>query len=418
VAEAILEIESIAAGGDGVARADGLVVFVPRSAPGDRARVEYQQHGGFARGAIAQLLQASSERVESSCQHYVDDRCGGCQLQHLSYEGQLRAKQRIVVDAVTRIGRVAAPRVAMHRSPDQWRYRRKLTLELRRMNGGLVAGLHRLDDPGSIFMLRDCPITRDDVIRSWREILLHGELLPSAPRLRASVLVLEGRSHLSVQGGRAWHNAGRLGEACASLNSIWWQPQLRREARPSSPRHLVFAREDSSGEGAAFAQVNEKAAALMTDFVINAVRSFAPATIVDAYCGVGRTTIALALQGSQVVGIEGNPLAVRSIAGALPEGSMAVTALVEEVIDRYLPADVVLVNPPRSGLHERVARALAREGAVRAGVVYTSCNPATLARDLARMPGFSIRSVDCFDMFPQTAHVETVCVLQREDSSS
>src|SRR5919108_5803324 len=103
-----LRVDSIAAGGDGVGRHNGLVVFVPRTAPGDVARVSVDQRDRFMRGRLLALLQSSEQRATPPCAHYVVDRCGGCQLQHLTYEAQLEAKTRIIRDALTRIGRVAA----------------------------------------------------------------------------------------------------------------------------------------------------------------------------------------------------------------------------------------------------------------------------------------------------------------------
>ena len=127
-------IDSIAAGGDGVARHENIVVFVPRSAPGDLVRVEAIQDGRLMRGTILEVLEASPDRVDPPCPHYTQDRCGGCQIQHLGYgQGQLPAKSRIISDALSRIGKTALsemPRVEP--SAKQWRYRTKLTLALRR----------------------------------------------------------------------------------------------------------------------------------------------------------------------------------------------------------------------------------------------------------------------------------------------
>jgi len=139
--EAVMTIESIAAGGDGVARHDGLVVFVPRAAPADKGLVSYAQRGSFARGSWRRLDVQSPHRVRPECVHYETDRCGGCQLQHLSYDEQLSAKERIVRDALRRIGHRHDVAITMHASPQQWRYRRKLTLALRWGAGAWRAGL-------------------------------------------------------------------------------------------------------------------------------------------------------------------------------------------------------------------------------------------------------------------------------------
>ena len=136
--------------------------------------------------------------------------------------------------------------------------------------------------------------------------------------------------------------------------------------------------------------------------------------MVDAYAGAGATAIPLALDGAMVVAIEADREAVAYCAARLPEGSRAVAARVEDVLARALPADVVLINPPRVGVHEQVAATLQNLVDAPRAVIYVSCDPATLARDLARMPRYRIASLRAFDMFPQTAHVETVCELVPE----
>src|SRR5919205_4112468 len=180
-ASARVTIESIAAGGGGVARADGLVIFVPRSAPGDSGDVEFERRGRFVRAEFTRLHTRSSLRTEPQCAHYTRDRCGGCQLQHLRYEAQLDAKARIVRDAMERIGRRVIETPEVRRSPDQWRYRRKLTLALRRRSGRWIAGLHPFDSPRRVFELRDCPITDEQVMGVWQEVLAAADDLPDAP---------------------------------------------------------------------------------------------------------------------------------------------------------------------------------------------------------------------------------------------
>ena len=126
-----LQVQGIAAGGDGVGRSEGLVVFVPRTAPGDVARVRIEMVKRFARGSLESLIQPSPDRVTPPCDHYTADRCGGCQLQHLRYDAQLEAKRGIVMDAMQRIAKRNTEIPATRRSPAEWRYRNKLTLAMR-----------------------------------------------------------------------------------------------------------------------------------------------------------------------------------------------------------------------------------------------------------------------------------------------
>ncbi|MEO7822909.1 MAG: TRAM domain-containing protein, partial [Gemmatimonadaceae bacterium] len=122
-----VQIDSIAAGGDGVGRTDGLVVFVPRTAPGDIVTAQISGRGHFARGSLRNVVTPSAVRVDPPCPHYTRDRCGGCQVQHMSYDAQLAAKQLIIRDSLQRIGKRKVDPPSIERSPKEWRYRTKLT---------------------------------------------------------------------------------------------------------------------------------------------------------------------------------------------------------------------------------------------------------------------------------------------------
>jgi 23S rRNA (uracil1939-C5)-methyltransferase len=160
--------------------------------------------------------------------------------------------------------------------------------------------------------------------------------------------------------------------------------------------------------------VNPAVAEALRAYVVARALAYAPATAVDAYAGAGDTAAALAERGVRVAALEIDPEAAAFAADRLPAGSRSLVGSVEARLPDALPADVVVLNPPRGGLHERVPALLeaaaGTEGAPRA-LVYVSCNPATLARDLGRLPSYTVRAVAGFDMFPQTAHVETVCEL-------
>jgi 23S rRNA (uracil1939-C5)-methyltransferase len=400
--EAELTIDSVAAGGDGVGRAqDGVVVFVPRTAPGDRGRVRYatKRRGRFARGELLRLDYPAPSRVAAPCPHYTMDRCGGCQLQHLSYPAQLDAKAGIVRDALTRIGRRRVETPVVHPSPSPWRYRRKLTLALRRTSDGWVAGLHPYDDPDAVFALVDCPITDTRVLDVWRAILAAGDALPDAPALRASVQLLDdGSASLTVEGGERFPDHQRVFSAAPALKALWWGP----------PRRLLAG----VPVGGAFTQVNEGVAAALHAAVVRQAMTFTPGTAVDAYAGVGDTARALAAHGVRVTAIELDADATRTAADRLPLGSRAIAARVEDALPSALPADLVIVNPPRTGLAPEVTEVLAGPTGP-AALLYVSCDPATLARDLTRLPAYEITHLECFDMFPQTAHVETLVQLVR-----
>jgi 23S rRNA (uracil1939-C5)-methyltransferase len=404
MAPVTVTVNSIAAGGDGVARAEGFVVFVPRSAPGDVGVVDVALHGSFARAPFTQLLEPAPARVAPPCEHYVADRCGGCQLQHLAYDAQLAAKAGIIRDSLQRIGKRTVELPAVRPSALQWRYRRKLTLAMQRRGDRWIAGLHPYDAPRRIFELHDCPITDERVLAVWRDVLAQQALFPAAPALRGAVRLDDGRASFVLEGGDAWPGARQLFEAVPALSALWWVPEKKR-------RRLMHQRGGGVQSSASFVQVNARVAAELQALVRERVLAHHPATAIDGYSGTGDLAVSLAAAGVRVTAIELDGDASAIAAARLPVGSRAVTAKVEEALPTALPADVVVLNPPRTGLDGRVAELLQECAPAPRAIVYVSCNAATLARDLARLPRYAIASLRAFDMFPQTAHVETVCEL-------
>jgi 23S rRNA (uracil1939-C5)-methyltransferase len=404
-----LEIESIAAGGDGVGRTNGLVVFVPRTAPGDLVTARIAGKGSFARGSLRTIARPSPERVDPPCPHYTRDRCGGCQLQHMSYGAQLKAKQRIIRDAIERIGKRAIEDPEIRPSPNEWRYRAKLTLAMKRdPSGHWIAGLHQYDDPSRVFSLSDCPITEQAVLVAWREVLAHSELFPDSQSLRGSVRITPEGPVFTLIGATIFPRATEFFDAVPELAAVWWESDegVRRLMHDRRPPRI-----ERGAPSASFVQINESVARSMREHVVARVLSRAPQTVVDAYAGTGDTAVLLAERGAKVTAIELDADAARWCGARLPEGSTSIRARVEEALPSALPADGVILNPPRAGVDVRVTDVLEQASPRPAAIVYVSCNPATLARDLSRLPSYRIESLVAFDMFPQTAHVETVCEL-------
>ena len=399
----LVRIDSIAAGGDGVGRTEGMVVFVPRSAPGDLIDARITGKKSFGRGRIARIEQPSPDRVEPSCPHYVVDRCGGCQVQHLSYDAQLRAKSGIIRDGLTRIGKREVDAPVVTRSPAEWRYRAKLTLAIRRTSSGHRIGLHPFDDADAVFQLNDCPITDERVVAVWRSIFANSGLLPEAADRGAVRILDDASATVVIEGDKRWTNPTALLERIPEIESVWWKPE-------NQARRLVAERKATRGS-ASFVQVNPGMASVLREHVLDRVRAYAPRAVIDGYSGSGATAVPLAREGMRVTAIELDAEAAAACASLLPPESRSLSGRVEDLLPSALPADVVLLNPPRTGLADAVTAQL--ESAVRdlKSVIYVSCNPATLGRDLARMPGYRLVSVRGFDMFPQTAHVETVCEL-------
>jgi 23S rRNA (uracil1939-C5)-methyltransferase len=398
-----LHVDSIATGGDGVGRTGGMVVFVPRAAVGDDLDVEVAGKKSFGRGSIRRILHPSADRIEPPCEHYAKDRCGGCQLQHVRYEAQLSAKSAIIRDGIVRIGKRELDAPAVQASPAEWRYRSKLTLAFVRRDSAWTIGLHPFDDPAAVFQLSDCPITDERVVAIWKQIFANAHLLSPVTARGSIRLIEDGSAAVVLEGNGAWTDAPRLLAAIPGISAIWWKP-IGTSAR------LMAARSENR-TGASFAQVNPSMAARLHAFVIDRVRAIGAGVVVDGYAGSGATAIPLAEAGHRVTAIELDQNAAEAIASRLPSGSRSIAGAVEKHLPSALPADLVLLNPPRTGLAAEVPAQL--EASAAPVLIYVSCNPATLGRDLARLPGYRVTSVRGFDMFPQTAHVETVCELTR-----
>jgi 23S rRNA (uracil1939-C5)-methyltransferase len=401
-----VQIESIAAGGDGVGRTNGLVVFVPRTAPGDVVIAQVSGKGHFARGALRSIVTPSPARIEPSCPHYTSDKCGGCQLQHMTYDSQLVAKQLIVRDSLQRIGKRNADTPSIDRSPKDWRYRTKLTLAMRRRGLRWVAGLHPYDDPVHVFPIADCPITDRRVVAAWHEVMQADAYFPDAKELRGSVRITTGGPTFVMIGGQSWAARDQFTAGVPSISAVWWEPA------EDKPRRLLYDKRSDRAPSASFAQVNAEMAEILGAYVLKLARSYMPESVVDAYSGAGHTAIALAGEGIAVTAIELDADASDWSASRLTAPSRAVRGRVEEELPAALPADLVILNPPRAGVDARVTETLEAEARRLRGVIYISCNPATLARDLSRLPSYRVESLHAFDMFPQTAHVETVCELR------
>ncbi len=405
---ATLDISSIAAGGDGVARHEGMVVFVPHTAPGDRVRARLRAKGRFARGALISIEQPGPGRIAPACPHYERDRCGGCQLQHLTLDAQRAAKAQMVQDAFARIGKRAVPLPTVLGAGEPWRYRRKLTLALRRVGDGWRAGLHRAGAPDEIFALDDCLIADARIVAAFRDVMVQGaHLLPHVPSLRASIRRHGDDLLLVVEGGTQWPEGKAFAAACTAVSATWW-------VNDDGRRRRLLDRRGHTDAGASFVQVNAEVAATLGARVEALVMAHAPGTVLDAYAGTGDVAVALARLGVQVTAIEFDADASAVCAARLAAPSRAIAAKVEDVLTDALPVDVVLLNPPRIGVDAAVTTGLAACDPKPRAIIYVSCDPSTLARDVSRLPGWRVASLDCYDMFPQTAHVETVCELVPE----
>ena len=402
-----VRILRLAAGGDGVGRLpDGRTVFVPRTAPGDLVNLAHiREHRRFARARIERVVEPAADRVEPRCPHYVADDCGGCQLQHLSIEAQREARRSIVGDALRRLGRLDVPDPPLEPAPREYDYRTKVTLAV--SGDGRRIGLHPYDRAGHVFELEWCHITVPPLMELWRAVRALRALLPA--RLGHLVLRLDrqGGRHLILRSGpgEAWSGGAKLRAALAERQvaaTVWWQPE------GGAPRAVAGAGE--AYPATVFEQVHPEMGDRVRAFALEALGPVSGRRVWDLYAGIGETTARLAEAGAAVQSVESD---TRAVAEAEARGPRArrLAGRVEDVLKELTPPELVVTNPPRTGMHEHVSAALERLAPRR--IAYISCDPATLARDLTRMPGFRVGALRAFDLFPQTAHVETVALLER-----
>ena len=402
----IVTITRIAVGGDGVGRlADGRVVFVPRTAPGDRIRLRegsLQRHRNFARAELGEIVTAGPGRVTPPCPHYVNDHCGGCQLQHLAYDEQLKAKRAIVGDALRRIGKVDIGEPEIVEALEEWRYRSKISMEAKS-----AVGLHPYDRPNFVFPLADCHITDFKLMALWRELRGKLALLPQPlTRLRLRLDREERRHVIAESAGEPWLNAEALrGALLGTIDReivCWWQP-VDGAAR-------VVAGPATGFPATAFEQVNPGMGMITRRWAVEQLGDLRGQTVWDLYGGIGDTAALLVERGASVVSVDADEKAVSWGRARLPAARF-IAARAEDVLPSLPPPHAVVVNPPRAGLHWDVSLRLTGEPVPK--LVYISCDPATLARDLQRLNvNYIVREVRAFDLFPQTAHVEAVAVLE------
>lgn len=407
-----VRIERIAAGGDGVGRLpDGRTVFVPRAAPGDLVELTgVKLHRRFARARVERVVEPGPERAEPPCPHYTAERCGGCQLQHLDYAAQVGAKRAIIGDTLRRLGRldVADPEMVPADAPLD--YRTKITLAVAR--GGHSIGLHPYDRPTHVFDLRWCHITHPELNRLWQAV---SRLRRNLPRDATHVVLRldrAGERHLVVRspGGREpWTGGPRLRgelERAGVPAIVWWHPE------GGAPRAMAGAGE--AFPATVFEQVNPAMGDRARSAALEALGPAASRHVWDLYAGIGETTDRLAAAGATVESVESDRRAVAWAEEHGPGRPAVVrhTGRVEDLLGELRRPELVVANPPRNGMDERAVALLAGSSAER--IVYVSCDPGTLARDIGRLgERWRVTGVRGFDLFPQTAHVETVATLER-----
>ena len=442
-----LQIDRLGTSGEGVGRYENFTVFVPHALPGETVSALIEDvKSSYARGRIKQILHESVDRVAPLCALYEE--CGGCQLQHLSYEAQLRAKRAQVVDALIHIGKLPQiPVMETLRAEEPWNYRNKMQFPIGQNSGKIVIGCFA-QGSHRIINTENCHIQRaenNDLANTAREIAeqLHipvynedthkGILRHIVGRVGRSNDLMAVIVTATKQLPRSKDFVRMLRERLPNLVSVHQNIQTyRNNVIMGRDTQLLWGRPtiiDSLGQlnfhisPRSFFQVNTKQAELLYEQALTYADLHGTETVIDAYCGTGTITLFLAQKARKVYGIEIVQPAILDARKNARDNHVKnaefivgdATAVMPALYKQGIRPDVVVVDPPRAGCTETVLCTFANMKPQR--IVYVSCNPATLARDLAILKdlGYAAQEVQPVDLFPQTSHVECLTKLIKHD---
>ncbi|MEK4520779.1 23S rRNA (uracil(1939)-C(5))-methyltransferase RlmD [Psychrobacillus sp. FSL W7-1493] len=437
-------IEDLTHDGSGVAKVDGYPLFIHGGLPDEKAEVRVVKtlkNYGFAK--LLHIVEPSPFRVEAPCPVFYE--CGGCQLQHINYEGQLKWKEKMVRNVMQRLGKIDAPVLPVKGMDNPWEYRNKSQIPFGLVDGKVIAGFyqaksHRIADTPTCLIQSD---EADRLMRAFKENALKLDLVPYNEDTKKGQL-----RHLVVRKGKA------TGEVMVVL--VTKHPKLSKkeeiielikEVEPkvtsimqnvnSKNTNVIFGDqtnllwgkptiEDLIGDvrfeisARSFYQVNPEQTEVLYQQALDYAQLSGGETVIDAYCGIGTISLFLAQKAKQVLGVEIVPQAIEDAKRNAELNGFTNTYFeagpAEEVIPRWYKegktADVLVVDPPRKGCDEALLTTIIEQRPKR--VVYVSCNPATLARDLRILEdgGYKTQEIQPVDMFPQTTHCEAVAWLE------
>ncbi|MCI0658249.1 MAG: class I SAM-dependent RNA methyltransferase, partial [Acidobacteria bacterium] len=432
-----LEIGKLAYGGAGVARIDGFVILVERVLPGERIQAEITQLSRrFARGRLLRIVLSSPHRQPPPCLH--DPRCGGCAYQALPYPLQLESKLAQVRELLERIGKIESPPVwAVLPAPTPFGYRRRMSYTLSGEEG-VGWGLHQRANPAAVLEVPGCLLPEPDLQRTYERLLEDLRSLKSSQSPRHLELQSGSRSPSPVALFRGGSFPSRELRGLADtwvqggiLRGVLWVQQDSARSRPEAGRSQLLAGvayvEEALAEfrlripAGSFFQANPPLAERIFQEI--AIRcGEVQESILELYAGVGALTLFLARGGRRVTAVEGNPDSIRAAReNARLNGFHAIEwtqADIRDAIARWArngaAFDVLVLDPPRSGLPRDGARQLA--SVARRRILYLSCDPATLARDVRDFLAgghWKLKEVFPVDFFPHTAGIECLAVLEK-----
>ena len=430
-------IESLSHEGRGVTHIDGKATFISGALPGEKVTFIYTSKSrSHDEGKIDSVIEASPDRVEPKCQHY--DICGGCSLQHLSSEAQIKYKQQSMLEGLKHLGKVEPQEVFEPITGDSWGYRRKARLGAKfviKKDKVLVGFRER--HGGFLAEIESCEVLHESVgkkLKEFQTLMFDMESRDTTPQIEVSVgdentaLIIRHLKPLSEEDQNAW-----IGFAKKHDFQLYLQPKgpdtvhciwpEKSDLKTLYYQHDTFDTKVEFGPQDFF-QVNSSINVQMVPRAVELLKLTGKEKVLDLFCGLGNFTLPIARHAAHVTGVEGDLVMVKraretALANGIENTDYFASNLMgtPEELKRepWLKQqyDCILLDPPRSGAKEIIEHF----GKLKAKrIVYVSCHPATLARDageLVHIHGYKLLGVGVMDMFPQTAHVESIAVFEK-----
>lgn len=443
-----LTFEDLTHQGNGVGKVNGYPLFVPYGLPGEEAKVlVVKVNKKFGFGKLLEVTKPSPERVEPPCNVFF--KCGGCQIQHMSYDMQLKMKHNQVKNVMRKIAHL--DHVPVHTPigmEDPWRYRNKVSIPVGEHKGELITGFYRMRSHDIIKDMDTCVVqdeVNDRMVEAVRRIADKLGIEAYDEQKHTGVL-----RHIMVRTGRQTGDVmiviitrteklphqdqliKELTETYPNINSIMHNINPKQtNVILGEETKLLYGEEyiyDTIGDirfaisAKSFYQVNPPQTTKLYDKALEYANLDGHETVIDAYCGIGTISLFLAQKAKKVYGIEVVPEAIEDAKKNAKLNGMTNTEFVVGQAEKVMPwwkaqglrPDVIVVDPPRKGCEPEFLEAML--GMEPKRIVYVSCNPSTLARDLRILEdgGYETKEVQPVDMFPQSMHIEAVTWLERK----
>ncbi len=429
-----LHIESLDQEGRGIARRDGKVIFVEGALPGERAEVSvYRKKNAFEQSFATRIFNESASRTAPGCRFF--GLCGGCSLQHMDARTQVAAKQRVLEDNLWHIGKVRPERMLPAIHGPAWGYRHRARLTVRHVfkKGGALVGFHekRSSYVADMTACEVLPRRISELLPRLRQLVDSLSLRARLPQIELAIADHADVLVLRVLDVPTADDEDRLRAFADQYQvAIWLQPSGPESAQPLYPpgaETLYYALPEFDVRihfrPTDFTQVNHAINQVLVRRALNLLAPQPGERIADLFCGLGNFTLPIARSGAEVTGIEGSAgLIQRAAENAQRNGLAGNTRFLTMDLFKIDAAqwaalgafDKLLIDPPRDGAMELV-KLVGASGPRR--IVYVSCSPATLARDaevLVAVHGYKLRAAGVINMFPHTAHVESMALFERE----